>query len=906
MRKYAIIGIAGRFPDANTPAQFFDNLLMGKSSFRKLSSTEVEESPYSQDEHFIPVTSTIDNVYGLDIDLFKMTAAEARLTDPQQRIFLKCCYEALEDASHVNSKDRIGVFASSAQSSYLISNIFRNKGLDIRFDYSTYIGNETDFNATRVSYKLNLTGPSMSVQSGCSSALVALNEACRNIDLNTCDLALVGGVSITFPLASGYSYKEGTTFSRSGQLRAFDKDADGMIKGDGCGVVVIKPYDRALSDNDNIYAVISGIGINNDGNNKVGYTAPSVRGEYAAIKDALISSGINPEHIDYIETHGTGTKIGDPIEVRALSKAYNFQTPHRIGSVKSNIGHLDTASGIIGLIKGALILKNNIIPKSIGFTSENPQANLESSRLFVDTQENIKLPQNRKNYVGVSSFGIGGTNVHVILESCLSTENSKKEELENYVLQISAKSKVSLDSYRNKLAVFLENHSELKLIDITRTLNEGRKSFENKYNFEAANIPELVRKLYNNETTDRNLSIVQGGNFVSLPTYSFNEQNYSLTPNESLLKKTISITKPKNEDVVESDVISEICNIWGDELGEEVLETSDFFELNGDSLIAVGLIDRINKKFKIKLGTDVLLNYATPKKLTDYILNDFQLSGKSSIDLSNIYCLNKGKEGSKNLFLVHPAGGSVFCFRELFSRIELDYLNIYAIAFPKDINSELTLTELSKIYIQQIRKIQPEGRYFLGGYSFGGNVAVEMARLLEKEDLSVEKIYMIDSLVPDAYPREQPLKESYLHIFPLVLDFMSTNNKYGLNYIKDYSNIEVIVNSMKDNGDLSESLDINYIKRVFDIWKSNYIALLNQSKERVNSDIIVFSAKENMPNIVYTDMNIKRCDAEEWQNYTSGNVCVIQVSGNHYTSMSDDSNLNSLAATFENHLQRLQ
>lgn len=910
MKKYAIIGMAGRFPDANTPTQFFDNLLNGKSSFRKLSNKEVEESPYSQDEHFIPVTSTIDNVYDFDIDLFKMTAAEARLTDPQQRIFLKCCYEALEDASQVNSKDRIGVFASSAQSSYLISNIFRSKGLNIRFDYSTYIGNETDFNATRVSYKLNLTGPSMSVQSGCSSALVALNEACRNMDSDTCDLALVGGISITFPLASGYSYKEGTTFSRSGQLRAFDKDADGMIKGDGCGVVVIKPYDRALLDNDNIYAVISGIGISNDGNSKVGYTAPSIRGERAAIKDAIASSKVEPECIDYIEAHGTGTKIGDPIEVRALSQAYHFQKPHKIGSVKSNIGHLDTASGIVGLIKGALILKNSIVPKSIGFTSENPQANLESSHLFVDPQNNTELPKDKKNYVGVSSFGIGGTNVHVILESDLSVENDKKEEFKEYVIQISAKSKNSLDNYRNKLASFLEEHSELNLIDVVRTLNEGRKHFENKYNFEAASISELIEKLFNGETTDKSPSTVQEGRFISLPTYAFNEQNYSLIPNGSLLKKTnsTSATKPKNRGLTESDIISDICSIWEDELGEEILETSDFFELNGDSLIAVGLIDRINKKFDVKLGTDTLLDYPTPRELAAHILNDFQYSDQSNIDLSNVYCLNKGQKGSKNLFLIHPAGGSIFCFKELFKHIDLDFFNIYAISFPQTIDSRLNITELSKIYIQQIRSIQPTGKYLLGGYSFGGNVAIEMARILEKDGFEVKRIYMIDSLVPEAYPKKQPSGDSYLKIFPLALSFMSaktTDSNVDLSYIEDYSSIEAIINSMKENNALPKSFDTNYLKDIFGIWEANHIALLNQSKEVVNSDITVFSAKENMPEEMYINMNMKKTDAKDWQNYTSGHVNVIKVSGNHFTSMSNSDNLTRLADIFESNLEEI-
>lgn len=508
MDKFAIIGISIRVPGANNPKDFLNNLLAGRNEFRKLTEDEINNSPYRDDDMFVPVTSGIENPFKFDAHFFEMNEREARITDPQQRLFLKCCYEALEDGGITGDKSkRIGVFASVSQSSYLINNLNSSNG---KFDYQISIGNEPGFCATRVSYKLNLTGPSLTVQSGCSSSLTGLKIACQNIKDKSCDLALVGGASISFPLSSGYSYKEGTTFSRSGHLRPFDKQADGMIKGDGCGVIVIERLSQATREHRHVYAIIDGVGINNDGNEKVGYTAPSIRGEQAAISSAIDQAGISSDDIDYIETHGTGTSLGDPIEIQALNNAYQFTKRHMIGSVKANIGHLDSASGIIGIIKTALALDRGVIPKSIGFRDPNPQARMDKNNVYVEADHNVELSKGEIHYAGVSSFGIGGTNVHVILESPTVPFPSMISIDHPVTIRISARTIKDLKNYKSKLISFLKSNNDISLFDVAKTLNEGRKKYRYIEKYQGNNIKDIICHLSNNITVNDTETIGPG------------------------------------------------------------------------------------------------------------------------------------------------------------------------------------------------------------------------------------------------------------------------------------------------------------------------------------------------------------------------------------------------------------
>ena len=886
MNKYAITGIALRFPQANSPQELFNNLLKGKTSFRHLTSKEYDKSPYRNDENFIPITSSIEHPLNFDKDFFNMSGLEAKITDPQQRIFLTCCYEAMEDASlFENSKQKIGVFASTAQSTYLLNQILAIKANSKKFDYSTFIGNVTDFNPTRVSYKLNLTGPSMAIQSGCSSSLVALNEACQNLHNNYCDAAIVGGVSIAFPLNSGYSYKNGSTFSKSGNIRPFDKDADGMVTGNGCGVIVIKELQKAKLNGDHIYAVISGIGITNDGNSKIGYTAPSVHGEKSAIQMALKNSNINPEDIDYIETHGTGTKLGDEIELRALDQAYNFHSPHQIGSLKSNIGHLDTASGIAGLIKAALILQHNKIPRSVNFNSPNPQ--LESSNLFIESHKNINLTPKRKHYVGVSSFGIGGTNMHVILENDLNSSSSKSYDKQDFVIQVSAKNTYSLQSFKSKLLNYLEQHTNLRIEDIARTLNYGRKEFKLKECYIANSTKDFIEKLKDSYTTNQHKSPNIVGKFISLPTYSFQEKLFILEDSTNFKNNTQT-----------TNILETICNIWKSSLDEEVSENSDFFELDGDSLIAVDIIENINKVFNSKLSTEDLLNNPTPKKLTTKLKS---LLKRNSAN--NVVNLRKGASNNKNLFLFHPAGGSTFCFKQLVDMMENHNYNIYAVSFPSNIKDTISLHDLAKFYLHETLSFQKNDSFLLGGYSFGGNIAIEVARQLESLGKNVNHVFLIDSLVPNAYPDSAPSDSEYLHLFPLAWNMMtdpqSKIDKLGEH---SYDNIDSAIAHLRSLNKIPSSISDEKVNELFNIWINNHKALIHQNTEPINTNLTIFSAINSMPKIMYHSMHMNETTPFEWNNYSNGDIKIIPISGNHFTLMSDRNNLGKLARSFDKEL----
>jgi acyl transferase domain-containing protein len=401
--------------------------------------------------------------------------------DPQHRAFLECAWEALEDAGCDPARwpGRIGVWAGAGVNTYLhqaeLGALRSSAGR-----YQLFIGNDKDFVPTRVSYKLDLRGPSVSVQTACSTSLVAVHLACRSLAAGDCDMALVGGVSIRTPQKEGYVWEEGGIPSPDGHCRAFDAHAQGTVFGNGVGAVVLKPLDRALADGDSVRAVIKGTAINNDGAGKVGYTAPSVDGQAQVIADALAAAGVEPDTVSYIEAHGTGTALGDPIEVAALTEVFAPRTTRRgfcaLGSVKTNVGHLDTAAGVTGLIKTVLALEHGEIPPSLHYEKPNPQIDFAAGPFFVNTALTPWPRGERPRRAGVSSFGIGGTNAHVVLEEAPEPEPpgaSRPWQL----LVLSARTPQALDEATARLATHLAHHSELPLPDVAHTLRLGRRAF---------------------------------------------------------------------------------------------------------------------------------------------------------------------------------------------------------------------------------------------------------------------------------------------------------------------------------------------------------------------------------------------------------------------------------------------
>ncbi|HSS78405.1 MAG TPA: beta-ketoacyl synthase N-terminal-like domain-containing protein [Thermoanaerobaculia bacterium] len=479
----AIIGMAGRFPGAPTLKRFWENLRDGVESVSFFTAEELAlagvEPSLLADPAYVRARALFAGVADFDAAFFGFTPREAEVMDPQHRVLLECAWEALEDAGQ--DPDRAGgrtaVYAGSGTSSYLFSNLMPNAELLATVGgLQALLLNDRDFLATRLSYKLNLKGPSVLVQTACSTGLVAVHMASQGLLSGESDLALAGAVSIALPEKEGYLYQEGGITSPDGHCRAFDAAAGGAVVGNGCGVVVLKRLADAVADGDRIYAVIRGSAVNNDGSDKVGFTAPSVEGQAEVITESLLMAGVEPASIAYVEGHGSGTALGDPIEVAALRQAFaaaGGTDSCALGSVKTNVGHLNTAAGMAGLIKTALALENATIPLSLHFERPNPQA--EFGPFHVPTQAQPWPADRSPRRAGVSSFGLGGTNVHAVLEEAPPEEVGSASRPWQ-LLTLSARTESALDAACRRLADRLEA-DDRDLADVAFTLQTGRKAF---------------------------------------------------------------------------------------------------------------------------------------------------------------------------------------------------------------------------------------------------------------------------------------------------------------------------------------------------------------------------------------------------------------------------------------------
>lgn len=483
----AIIGMSCRVPKAKNIDEFWQNLRDGVESISFFSAQELESEGIDlsllDNPNYVKASSILSDIDLFDASFFDFNPRKAEIMDPQHRLFLECAWDVLENAGYdsENYEGAIGVYAGVGMNTYLLNNLYPNRNLlESLGDFQLMIGNDKDFLATCVSYKLNLKGPSINVQTACSTSLVAVHLACQSLLNGECDMALAGGVTIRVPEKVGYFYREGMIFSADGHCRAFDAQAQGTVGGSGLGIVVLKRLEDALTDGDCIHAVIKGSAINNDGLIKVGYTAPSVDGQAAVIAEAQAIAGVEAEKISYIETHGTGTSLGDPIEIAALTQAFEATTDKKgfcaIGSVKTNVGHLDTAAGVVGLIKTVLALKHKLIPPSLHFKKPNPKIDFVNSPFYVNTNLSEWKTDGTPRRSGISSFGIGGTNAHVVLEEAPALEPSGSSRPWQLIV-LSAKTSSALDAATVNLGKHLQQHPNLNLADVAYTLSQGRRAF---------------------------------------------------------------------------------------------------------------------------------------------------------------------------------------------------------------------------------------------------------------------------------------------------------------------------------------------------------------------------------------------------------------------------------------------
>ncbi|BAY81642.1 polyketide synthase type I [Calothrix parasitica NIES-267] len=570
----AIIGMAGRFPGAKNIDEYWQNIQNGIESIRPLTdeyllSQGVDKSSLEHPQ-YVKAGAVLEDIELFDADFFGFSPREAEILDPQQRLFLECAQEAIETAGYnpQTYPGLIGVYGGAGMNGYLF-NLYSNSNIrNSLSNYQLFLASDKDFLTTRVSYKLNLSGPSVDVQTACSTSLVAVHIACQSLLSGECDMALAGGVAISKQL--GYVYQEGGIYSPDGHCRAFDTNAKGTVSGSGVGIVVLKRLEDALNDGDCIDAVIKGSAINNDGAFKVSYTSPSIDAQAKVIRAAQLIGEIEPETISYIEAHGTGTALGDPIEIAALTQVFGSnhqQNSCGIGSVKTNIGHLDTAAGIASLIKAVLALKYQQIPPSLNFEQPNPQIDFDNSPFYVNASlsawETDKLPRR----AGVSSFGIGGTNAHLVLEENLTPSYRTPIELLRRggrdsqtplsltstkggdsqtplsltrrgdggevnpceLLTVSAKTESALGTATKNLANYLETHPNLDLADVAYTLKVGRQEFEHRRFLVCQNIESAIELLkspdsekvftHNHTSTTQSIAFMfsgQGSQYVNM------------------------------------------------------------------------------------------------------------------------------------------------------------------------------------------------------------------------------------------------------------------------------------------------------------------------------------------------------------------------------------------------------
>jgi amino acid adenylation domain-containing protein len=502
--KVAIIGMAGRFPRARDLGDFWLHLRDGIDGITDFSDAELiaagVDPALVRNPKYVKARGVLEDEALFDAAFFDYSPRQAEVMDPQLRIFLECAWQALEDAGcdPLRCPGAIGVYGGVTLSTYLLHNLLSNPALLAEVGgYQTAIGTDRDFLTTQVSYKMGLRGPSIDVQTACSTSLVAVHLACRSLLEGECDMALAGGVSVKVPQVAGYLYQEGGLDSSDGRCRAFDAKADGSVYGSGAGVVVLKRLEDAVADGDTVHAVILGSAVNNDGLGKVGYTAPSIEAQAEVVATAQAVAGVEPATIQYVECHGTGTALGDPIEVAALSRAFGpdvLRGSCRIGSVKANIGHLGAAAGVAGLIKTVLALKHRQIPPSLHCETPSPKIDFASSPFRVNARLADWPTDGAPRRAGVSSFGLGGTNAHVVLEEAPEPAPSAPSRPWQ-ILLLSAKTEAALEAATDGLAAWLQAHREAGLPDVAFTLQSGRRAFACRRALVCRDVEEARRAL---------------------------------------------------------------------------------------------------------------------------------------------------------------------------------------------------------------------------------------------------------------------------------------------------------------------------------------------------------------------------------------------------------------------------
>ena len=645
----AIIGLAGRFPGAASADALWYNLSSKICSIRSFSNDDCLRSGVPEElvnnSNYIKRKGYLDHSDCFDADFFKFSKHDAAILDPQFRLLIEVVWEAIENSGYFSDKlpVKTGVFVGASNVETYFQNYLSSPRSNlISRDFNFMLHNMKDFLPNLIAYKFNLRGPTLAVQTACSTSLVSVCMACQSIRSGESEVAIAGGTCVTTPLKAGYLYQEGMMLSKTGDYRAFDERSDGIVMGNGGGVVVLKSYAKAIEDNDTIHAVIKGLAVRNDGIERIGFTAPGVFGQQAALKAALDDAKLTPNDISYIETHGTGTILGDLVEIEALRNVY-ANCPAQsipIGSIKPNIGHLDAAAGIANLIKLVSSLKNSAIPPTINYEHPSSQLQLQSTPFYVNV-ETQNWPNKENVYAGVSSFGMGGTNAHIILSNppMPRARNTYPPIASNQKIILSAKSEKALKKKSLDLALYLENNLQQNIQDIAYTLQVGRKYFSHRGVFIAMTIDEVIIKLKNFQIEQHppeifaqwqsgglvdfsDLWIGQKPKRIPLPAYQFDLVKHWISDevlNDLSFKPAPSVNS--QECLFDKTHVTSCIKETYEEylLVDELDINTNFTDLGGDSIASILITYEINKKLNSKIPFSILKNNFSVKALALHI-----------------------------------------------------------------------------------------------------------------------------------------------------------------------------------------------------------------------------------------------------------------------------------------------
>nr|WP_304321175.1 beta-ketoacyl synthase N-terminal-like domain-containing protein [Bifidobacterium catenulatum] len=926
MSSIAIIGFSGLYPDADSPQQLYRNLLDGRNSIVRFSDSELRRSGIDEatihDPSYKPFGTRLRRYKYFDNEFFGMTPAEAQITDPQHRIFLQCSYQALQHAGYdpFHIVDQVGVFACLSDSTYVRNNLTTSGRITPDgYDYATLIGNSADFLATRVSYKLNLTGPSLAMQTACSSSLTCLNYAIHSLESNECDIAVVGGVGLVLPHMAGYTHLNGSTFSASGTVSPFDRSADGMVRSSGCSVIVIQKLDDALRDHNHVHAIVEGIGINNDGNRKIGFTAPSVQGQVDVIRKALSKTHLTMNDICYVETHGTGTALGDPIEFRGIQDGY--ETKHRtdnllIGSVKANIGHLDAAAGITGVIKVVMSLSNGILPRQINYHTPNPHLAIDASHIGIPAH-NVPLT-NAQSHMAVTALGLGGTNVHCILSKF---DDASTAKITDHCITASTAPVVIVlnavnDRYLRQLclsvAQYIRAHTP-SLEDIAYTCYRRLGELPNRICFSIGDVDdlalsledyaachvvpachnELARQWLENGRNDILKPLIPEGKVVPLPYLMFQGKEFWVKPSCKIYSKTSNNPVPTKSSG--TSILDEIIRIWSEFIGVQVHSDDRFSDLCSDSLTAVSIAAQIGATLNLDVDPTLLQIMDTPARLAKHL----RVPGQT---VPSIIPISTGGQAS-SLYMIHPAGGSIFCYRKLFDNLDVPF-NVFGIAFPQDMEPVSSVQDMAKryaCYIMDHHDLQQP--LVLGGYSLGGNLALAVASELRRNGVQVKELIFIDSIVPEAYAQSQLSMRDYVNHFPEIWGFITGNGRGDIFDTHNFQTLDHAIRELRTRGSIPETFTDSVIKRMFHVWVANHQALCDQHLlPDMDVGITLLYARQPLSDAAYKFVRMQPYRAEQWTRYCKA-LHVVPIPGDHYSIFSDPDNSATLRRVLHDELQ---